>query len=82
MKIHLDEPEIQKALLEFLISQNIPLDDKDITITLTAGRGVNGHSADFDIVDKVPAPNENNDEPAEDDQAIDFSFGKDPEAEV
>ena len=55
MNIHLNEDEIQQALLEFLSNQNIPLQGKKVEISLTAGRGLNGHSADIIIVN-APKP--------------------------
>lgn len=85
MNIHLNEDEIQQALLEFLSNQNIPLQGKKVEINLTAGRGSNGHSADIIIV-KAPKPvkTEVTDDPLKveeidtsidpSQQAIDFGF--------
>ena len=49
MQIHLNEKEIQQALLEHINNTGIPLADTTTKVTLVAGRGANGHSAVIDI---------------------------------
>lgn len=49
MQIHLNEKEIQQALLEHINNTGIPLADTSTKVTLVAGRGANGHSAVIDI---------------------------------
>jgi hypothetical protein len=49
MQIHLNETEIQQALLEHINNTGIPLADSNTKVTLVAGRGANGHSAVIDI---------------------------------
>ena len=79
MQIHLNENEIQQALLEHINNTGIPLADTSTKVTLVAGRGANGHSAVIDIEritdDKVPL--ERGDAEAdtkENQQAISFDF--------
>jgi len=77
MQIHLNEQEIQEALLEHINTTGVPLVDAVTKVTLIAGRGANGHSAIIDIerkdsVNKTPESEEENEE---NEQAIKFDFG-------
>ncbi len=49
MTLTLDQEAIQVALIDFVRAQGINLDGKDIEVSLTAGRGANGHSAEITI---------------------------------
>ena len=80
MEISLKQKEIQDALIEFINNQGIDLTGKQVVVTLTAGRGANGHSAKIEImpleenVDKETG----SDMPGSDEsqQAIEFKFIK------
>lgn len=50
MKIHLDEHEIKEAISQYISNEGIDLSNRQTEITLTAGRGSNGHYADVVIV--------------------------------
>ena len=50
MRINLNEEEIQTALTEYISNQGIDLSQKRVSVELTAGRGVNGHKADIEII--------------------------------
>ena len=73
MKINLDESEIQKALVEYINNQGIDLSQKTVSVTLTAGRGVNGHSAQIEIESAVLESSDSAEE-SEAQQAIAFNF--------
>ena len=45
----LNQPSIEDALKQYVSDMGIIIADADVEITLTAGRGVNGHSADIII---------------------------------
>lgn len=49
MNISLNNSEIEEALVHYIRSQGIDLADKAIGVTLVAGRGANGHSANIAI---------------------------------
>jgi len=78
MQIHLNEIEIQEALLDHINSTGVPLGNSITTVTLIAGRGVNGHSAIIDI-ERKEKPEKSSDNPEEESndkqQAIKFDFG-------
>lgn len=78
MKIDLNQPEIEDALVSFITTQGIDLSQKKVEVSLTAGRGPNGFTASVDIIKvaSTPAPNVGNeksdfevDPPEEDDEA-------------
>lgn len=50
MRINLDEPEIQQALVGYIENQGIDLSTKQVSVELQAGRGVNGHKAFIEIL--------------------------------
>ena len=81
MQIHLNEKEIQQALLEHINNTGIPLADTSTKVTLVAGRGANGHSAVIDIeritedtVGSIADPNTATADTKENQQAISFDF--------
>jgi len=77
MKIHLNQEEIQKALTEYINNQGINLTGKAVDVTLTAGRGSNGHYAEITIsTPEVPDTEEDSDS-EEEQQAINFEFAED-----
>jgi hypothetical protein len=49
MKIHLNQQEIEAAILLYVGNQGITLVGQQTTIEMTAGRGPNGMSATVDI---------------------------------
>lgn len=56
MNISLNNTEIEEALVYYIKSQGVDLSDKTINVTLIAGRGANGHSANIAIEPVVSAP--------------------------
>lgn len=52
MQINLVQSEIQEALTEFITNQGIDISGKRVVVTLTAGRGEKGHSAQIEIMPK------------------------------
>lgn len=76
MKINLDQVEIQSALIEYINNQGIDLTQKKVQVTLVAGRGPNGHSAQIDINPLEVTSGEGGEEvvDADDQQAIAFDF--------
>lgn len=50
MDITLNQDEIEKAVREFIGNQGISISNKLVSISLTAGRGANGHSASVTIL--------------------------------
>jgi len=56
MKINLQEAEIYKALVEFISNQGIDITNKTVEVSLTAGRGANGHSAQIEITQSENSP--------------------------
>ena len=81
MQIHLNEKEIQEALLEHINNTGVPLVNTTTKVTLVAGRGVNGHSAVIDIerVNKSTGTSnpEDSSDTDENQQAISFDFQTD-----
>jgi len=58
MNITLNDDEIKDGLVAYIATQGIDLNQKHIEVSLTAGRGPNGYSADVMIVpnaNDVPA---------------------------
>ena len=51
MKVMLNDSEIKKALVNYVVSQGIDISGKEVVVDMTAGRGENGFSANIDIVD-------------------------------
>lgn len=49
MRITLNQNEIEQALRNYVASQGIELRDKQVEVTLTAGRGANGFYAELNI---------------------------------
>ena len=47
MKIELNEIEIIEAIIEYVSDKGINTTDKQVDVTLVAGRGSNGHSANI-----------------------------------
>jgi len=78
VKINLDEQEIQNALVEYINLQGIDLSNKAVEVTLTAGRGVNGHSAQIDIMPLEKKEGEEGETKPSDEeqQAIKFDFSE------
>jgi hypothetical protein len=52
VKIELQESEIKDALRQYMGTHyNLDLDGQELSVTLTAGRGANGHYATLQTVD-------------------------------
>ena len=49
MRITLNQNEIEQALRNYVAGQGIELRDKQVEVTLTAGRGANGFYAELSI---------------------------------
>jgi len=79
MIINLKEQEIHKALAEFVSNQGIDLTNKEVKVSLTAGRTANGFTAQIEISQKTVEKSEINggDETKASQPAIapTFSFG-------
>ena len=85
MKIHLDERELKIAIKEYIGNQGIDLSQREISISLTAGRGDRGHYADIELMEHKADPSEDpfneasetdpdtGQEPSPDDSVIDFT---------
>jgi hypothetical protein len=52
MRITLNQDELEKAVMSYINSQ-ITIENKDVSIDFTAGRGDKGISVDIDITDPV-----------------------------
>lgn len=52
MRITLNQSEIEQALRQFVSSQGIDIQGKQVEVNLTAGRGINGFSAELTIQSK------------------------------
>jgi len=52
MKLTFDSSEIEQALISYVSSQGIDLSDKNVSVSMTAGRGPNGHTAELNITHK------------------------------
>ena len=50
MKIFLAHSEIQEALTQYVSNRGFDTNGQDVTVTLKAGRGAKGYSAEVDIV--------------------------------
>ena len=55
MKIILGQNEIEVALTEYISNQGISIKGKHVEIDMTAGRGVNGFTAELNINNNVRA---------------------------
>lgn len=55
MQVKLKQSEIVAALKMYISQQGISLNNKDVEVTFTAGRGDTGITADLDIEDKTEA---------------------------
>ena len=53
MKIILVQSEMETALVEYLITRGIDTNGKEIGISLAAGRGKDGYTAEMDLTDNV-----------------------------
>jgi hypothetical protein len=51
LQIIINEKEIVKAIKQFISNQGTTLIDKSLDVSLTAGRGANGHSATIEVND-------------------------------
>lgn len=49
MNINLNHNEIVEALIAHVNNQGFNTEGKSVSVSLTAGRGINGHSASIDI---------------------------------
>ena len=49
MQITLNQSEIKKAIIGYIESQGVVLEEEHTSVSLTAGRGTNGMSATVDI---------------------------------
>ena len=56
MQINLVQSEIQEALTEFISNQGFDVSGKDVFVTMIAGRGKKGHSANIEILPKGETP--------------------------
>lgn len=77
MKINLVESEIQTALVEYINNQGFDLSNKQVKVTLVAGRGANGHSAQIEALpfeDSDVVDDEDGDPSIKSQQAIPFDF--------
>ena len=72
MNITLVNEEIEEALVQYIKGQGFDVNDKNIDVTLTIGRGANKHSAKVDITPIRNTTNEVNTEPSDKD-AVSFS---------
>lgn len=50
MKIDLIQDEIEEALVSYITTQGIDLSQKQVAVSLTAGRGPSGFTASVDII--------------------------------
>ena len=50
MKLTINQTEIETAIAAFVETQGISLEGKNTTVSITAGRGEKGMSAEIDIV--------------------------------
>jgi hypothetical protein len=78
MIVSLNHREICTALVEFIGNQGYPVTDKRVEVTLTAGRGEKGHTAQIIFEDK-PTPEKGDGDsdpidPDENQQAIMFEL--------
>ena len=83
MQIHLNQVEIQKALLEHIANTGVPLTNATTSVVFIAGRKTNGHSAvitiDYHTSEQTadqPHLENTEEEVDERQQAISFNFGK------
>lgn len=78
MIVHLSENEIHTALIEYIGNQGYPVRDKNVTVTLVAGRkDKKGHSAQLDFETIIENRVAESTDPEPDDanqQAIKFDF--------
>ena len=56
MRITLNENEIKEALVQYVSGHGVDVTGRKVEVSLTAGRGVNGHTADIDILNATDAP--------------------------
>ena len=54
MKVQLDNSEILDAINAYAKDLGLPVEDKHVEVTLRAGRGGNGYTADIDITEEAP----------------------------
>jgi hypothetical protein len=75
MIVYLNQKEIHTALIEYISNQGYPVGNKKVEVSLVAGRGTKGHSAQlsFETVSMdMPAAADTIDNPDERQQAIMF----------
>jgi len=75
MIVHLDQNEIHTALIEYISNQGYPVAGKKVDVTLIAGRGKNGHSAQLSfetVKQQIPLDNDPITDPDDNQQAILF----------
>lgn len=51
MRITLNENEIKEALVRYVAGQGVDISGRNVEVSMTAGRGANGYTADIDITD-------------------------------
>lgn len=49
MRVTLNESEIKDALIQYVAGHGVAVAGRDVSVSLVAGRGPNGHSATIDI---------------------------------
>ncbi len=49
MKIELNDSEIKDAVAAYVATQGVSTEDKDVQVTLRAGRGENGYTAEIEV---------------------------------
>lgn len=54
MRITLNENEIKEALVRYVAGQGVDVSGRNVEVSMTAGRGANGYTADIDITDAKP----------------------------
>jgi len=88
MKITLSETDLKDAIQKYISRMGVDLSDKRVEVTMTAGRGTNGHTANLEILpldlisnddaredtDAETPTADDSDENGEDQQAIPFDW--------
>jgi hypothetical protein len=54
MQITLNQAEIESVIISYISDQGISITGKSVSVSLTAGRGVNGMTASINITDTKP----------------------------
>jgi len=89
MKITLSETDLKDAIQQYISQMGVDLSNKRVEISMTAGRGTNGHTANLEILpldlvdnpddqdsDAAPDTAEDGDNAEEEQQAIPFDWKK------